>query len=122
MIANLTQHVATAAQVRAGVVDLHEYARALLGDLLTFHDVPARAQLEERADAVARLVRDVFPNCNVAMVGGAPYFMVPLVEALKRHEVTAVFSFTKRESVDTHHADGSVTKSAVFRHVGWVGA
>jgi hypothetical protein len=36
--------------------------------------------------------------------------------------ITALYSFSTRESVDQPQPDGSVRKVAVFRHTGWVEA
>lgn len=123
MIANLTQHAATADQMTAGVRDMPAEAKAALSVLLTFADLPTGDDLRQRADAVVTLLLDASDETpTTAMIGGAPYFMAPLVEALTYYGIRAVYSFTRRESVELANADGSVSKTAVFRHIGWVDA
>jgi hypothetical protein len=123
MIANLTQHAATADQITAGVRDMSADAKAALSALLTFVELPTGDDLRQRADAVVALLLDASDETpTTAMVGGAPYFMAPLVEALTNYGIRAVYSFTRRESVEFVNPDGSVSKTAVFRHIGWVEA
>jgi hypothetical protein len=57
-----------------------------------------------------------------AMVGGAPYLVERLVESLARHGVQAVYALSERKSVETVNPDGSVTKTQVFEHVGFIDA
>ena len=127
MILNLTQHKATQEQVTAGVVDFPEESRDLLVAALTFDELPTLAEIEDRAEYIARdlinvLERDVAPHGLRVMVGGAPFFMAPLVDALKKHGYVPCFAFSQRESVESHLPDGKVVKTAVFRHVGFVEA
>lgn len=123
MIANLTQHAATADQITAGVRDMSADAKAALSTLLTFVELPTGDDLRQRADAVvALLLEESDETPTTAMVGGAPYFMAPLVEALTHYGIRAVYSFTRRESVELVNADGSVSKTAIFCHIGWVEA
>ena len=123
MIANLTQHAATADQITAGVRDMSADAKAALSALLTFVELPTGDDLRQRADAVvALLMEESDETPTTAMVGGAPYFMAPLVEALTHYGIRAVYSFTRRESLELVNADGSVSKTAIFCHIGWVEA
>jgi hypothetical protein len=48
--------------------------------------------------------------------------MGPLVDSLKRRGFDPVFSFTERKTVEKQGENGTVTKTAVFEHVGWVQA
>jgi hypothetical protein len=59
-------------------------------------------------------------GCRKAMVGGAPYLMPYLERALKAKDISPIYAFSKRESIDQVQPDGSVRKVAVFRHAGWV--
>jgi hypothetical protein len=125
MILNLTQHLASPDQVAAGVIDLAPELRAKVAALLTFEALPDAAELFCRASDLAELVADTpadQPICFAAMIGGAPYFMAPLADALRKYGIEPSFSFTARESVDVAQPDGSVRKTAVFRHLGWVPA
>jgi hypothetical protein len=94
-----------------------------LSALLTFVELPTGDDLRHRADAVvALLLEESDETPTTAMVGGAPYFMAPLVEALTHYGIRAVYSFTRRESFELVNADGSVSKTAIFCHIGWVEA
>lgn len=127
-ILNLTQHLATPDQIRAGVVDLPELGRQQLQKLITFETLPDDTELSDRAHAVANLAaqyievleaRDGEP-INTVLIGGAPYFMVPLEIALSHVGLFAVYAFSVRESVETHNPDGTVTKRNIFKHAGFV--
>ena len=48
--------------------------------------------------------------------------MGPLAAALREQGLEPVFAFTERVSVDEPQTDGSVRKTAVFKHSGWVPA
>lgn len=135
MIVNLTQHLATPEQRDAGVIDLLPEERARLQDLLTFDEIPSPDEMRRRAASIARLAEQCpNPGCSwetladgerhypptvragEAMIGGAPFFMTYLEDALRRSGVTPLYAFTRRVSVE----EGGVKKS-VFRHEGFVG-
>lgn len=127
-ILNLTQHLATPDQAKAGVIDLPELGRQQLQKLITFETLPDDTELSGRAHAVANLAaqyievleaRDGEP-INTVLIGGAPYFMVPLEIALSHVGLFAVYAFSVRESVETHNPDGTVTKRNIFKHAGFV--
>ena len=127
-ILNLTQHLATPDQAKAGVIDLPELGRQQLQKLITFETLPDDTELSDRAHAVANLAaqyievletRDGEP-INTVLIGGAPYFMVPLEIALSHVGLFAVYAFSVRESVETHNPDGTVAKRNVFKHAGFV--
>ena len=117
-ITNLTQHQATPDQIAAGVIDLPADDRARLQSLITFNEVPSKEELRERAKAVAEVA--VKAGNATAMIGGAPYFMSVLEDALCEAGVKPVYAFSVRESQDAVQADGSIRKVAVFRHAGFV--
>lgn len=149
---NLTQHEATQDQIKAGVIALPEYIQNQVKDLLTFSEVPTADEISHRAVQLAYLAdcaswvlaeqeaKKLAPyywggdehlapspaQCRGeftrVMVGGAPYLMGPLCAALKEYGLEPVFAFTERVSVDEVQPDGSVRKTAVFRHSGWVPA
>lgn len=118
MITNLTQHQATPDQVTAGVTDLPADDRARLQSLITFNEVPSKEELRERAKAVAEMA--VKAGNATAMIGGAPYFMSVLEDALCEAGVKPVYAFSVRESQDVAQADGSIRKVVLFRHAGFV--
>ena len=128
-ILNLTQHPATQEQKAAGVVDLQGDELETLKELLTFEGIPTRAEIEDRAADIANLVmmnglgeENDDPIFNSAMIGGAPYLMPALEMALDEHCINPLYAFSRRESVEQVQPDGSVRKTAVFRHIGFVGA
>lgn len=114
-ILNLTQHAATDAQLAAGVIEPAD--KDVIKSLLTFDDLPSRAEILERAKALANIAAAF----EYAMLGGAPFFMSALEEALSDIGVIPMYAFSVRESVEQHNADGTVTKVNVFRHKGFVG-
>ena len=116
IVLNLTQHRATPEQVLAGVVDLYDQNK--VSKLLTFSDVPDRSTLEMRANAIADLA--VKRGVRFAMIGGAPYLMPCLERALIDRDVVPLYAFSKRECHERRNPDGSVSKTMVFRHEGFV--
>lgn len=130
MILNLTQHPASPEQIEAGVVDLQENHRKSLTDALTVDTLPDRETIEARCDFIAELAYqnglggddDDDPHPEKAMIGGAPWMMRALEDALIACGIEPVYAFSVRESVETVQPDGSVRKTAVFRHVGFVSA
>lgn len=120
MIVNLTQHQPTKEQVEAGVSP----ASAEVAALLNFTEMPAEEDIIERAAALALAAKRAVVGGNIpqAMIGGAPYLMASLEKALRRQGIVPVYSFTARESVEEVQSDGSVKKTAVFRHIGFIEA
>jgi hypothetical protein len=114
-VINLTQHPSTPEQE---VEDLTGEDLAKLKSLLTFHSLPTRLQVVVRAEEIADLA--LKHRADDAMIGGAPYLMEPLCIALRRNGIVPLFAFSLRESVETPLPDGSVKKSQVFRHLGFV--
>jgi hypothetical protein len=140
MILNLTQHPATSDQIAAGVVDLVGAPLAALKAALTFDTLPTRIEIDDRADQIAALVAsivlgEVSPDgvdrsddlhadgtAIRVMIGGAPFLMSALESALINDCRVPVYAFSVRDSVEEKQADGSVKKSNVFNHAGFVDA
>jgi hypothetical protein len=139
MILNLTQHPATPEQLAAGVFDPTPEQRAEIVALLTFDELPQKGEIEERADELAltalALLAARFRSLShgeqerlmergtvtyFAMIGGAPYLMPHLENEMVNKGVNPLYAFSTRESVEEVQADGSVKKTAVFRHKGFV--
>ena len=118
MTLNLTQHAPTAEQVTDGVSNLSTEKWNEVKKLITFDDLPDPREVIARATAVARIAADA--GTERAMIGGAPYFMSALERALAAAGVKPVYAFSKRESVDEKQADGSIKKTQLFRHTGFV--
>ncbi len=120
-ILNLTQHPATLDQIDQGVFDLPqgagsagEYAKSVL----TFLSIPSSGRLFNAANDLANLTVDF--GYSHAMIGGAPFFMSKLEEALLRKGVKPLYAFSERISEETVAEDGTVIKINVFKHVGFV--
>lgn len=128
VILNLTQHVATHEQVAQGVVDLNKEDKALLVNLLTVEEAPSQAEIEERCNGIALLADAIMATISPpdqatptqCMIGGAPWMMSELERALRGQSINPVYSFSRRESVEMTLPDGTVEKTMVFRHAGWV--
>ncbi len=68
--------------------------------------------LKERATKIAKIAKNY--NVDKAMVGGAPFFMNILIEALKQANIEPFFAFSERVSVEVEEV-----KKSVFKHSGW---
>lgn len=115
-ILNLTQHPSTADQKAAGVYDLVDTTK--LKALLTFDTLPTYDEIVDRAIAIALIACE--ENVDDVMIGGAPYLMSALEEQLKLHSISPMYAFSVRESVEKVQDDGTVVKTNVFRHGGFV--
>ena len=116
-ILNLTQHCATPEQAAAGVVDLPANAKAIVSALLTFDKIPTAVEILERANEIAATAEDY--DYKAVMIGGAPWFMSAVENALALREIAAYYAFSVRESVEKV-IGGKVVKTNVFRHAGFV--
>ena len=124
MILNLTQHPATPEQREAGVSDLPDELRKQLVGLLTFDLLPSREEIEDRAEALALLADSLLPEEGnpAAMIGGAPYLMAALEAALRNQRIRPLYAFSRRESVEQTLPDGTIRKTSIFRHAGFITA
>jgi hypothetical protein len=119
-ILNLTQHAATEDQINAGVIDLSEQDILILKRQLTFNELPTKAEIMERAEAIAELAK-TSSTATFAMIGGAGYLMPSLESALLAKGITPLHAFSQRISVEKQGENGEVIKSNVFKHVGFIG-
>ena len=117
-IINLTQHPRTKEQKEAGVVDLEGKALARLRNLLTFDTLPTPTDIHAIAQELALLGT----GYDAAMIGGAPWLIPPMVRYLLARDVTPMYAFSVRESEEITQSDGSVTKTSVFKHKGFISA
>jgi len=117
-ILNLTQHNATAGQMEAGVVEPAD--KKVIQSLLTVSELPDIAEIKRRTDALAAIAAST--GITSAMIGGAPWLMSALERALVAAGVVPVYSFSVRKSIETCNADGTVSKTSIFEHGGWVHA
>ena len=131
-ILNLTQHVATPEQVEAGVFEPSAEDKKMIQKLLTFDEIAETESwhMYQRAEKIAKIAVKYFPDeydseenyRGFAMIGGAPYFMGKIERVLHSEEVDILpmYALSKMESIDQVQPDGSVKKTAVFRHCGFV--
>lgn len=115
-ILNLTQHKATPEQLQAGVYEPED--KKLVQEYLTFTSLPSVQDIKNQALNLACYAR--FIGATHAMIAGAPYLMSALENALKEFNIVPMYAFSERVSIDKTNDDGSVTKTAVFKHVGFV--
>lgn len=128
MILNLTQHAATPEQREAGVLVRPANVAEIISELLTFSSLPTADDILERADELAAYADyqfiGMFPDDRTgrmfAMIGGAPFLMSALENALIERGITPMYAFAKRESTEVMQEDGSVKKITVFKHGGFV--
>jgi hypothetical protein len=123
---NLTQHELTPEQREFIDIECH-VDRQKVKDLLNFTKLPSKADILYRALDLAAIVENIVDQDEhvdlfLVLIGGAPYLMKPLIEELKELGVIPVFSYTDRVSVETMQPDGSVVKTNVFKHIGFVEA
>lgn len=116
MIINLTQHAASSEQVNQGVFN----AEVNLTETLTFDGIPSKAEIKARAEALVTIALEA--DASSAMIGGAPYLMAPLENALKEAGIRPLYAFSERESVEKTMPDGTVRKINIFKHLGFVEA
>lgn len=112
---NLTQHNLTDEQKEGFQVveTIEDIKRAL-----TFNEIPTMGNIAARARALANVAKKA--GAVYAVIGGAPYLMSALEEALLEKGVRPIYAFSVRESVETTGPDGQVVKTSVFKHAGWV--
>lgn len=117
MILNLTQHIATNEQLAQGVVEPQD--KAAVQRALTFDRIPTPSVLRNRADILGIVAR--MSGCKSAMIGGASYLMPILERELLSVGIRPLYSFTERRAIEKTLPDGTVEKTSVFQHVGFVG-
>jgi len=132
-ILNLTIHRPTPQQIKAGVIEPPPNYKDKIVSLLSFFSLPMYWQIQERAERLADLAyklvvelsNGLWPSdksWGAVMIGGAPYLMPPLQRALLKRGLRPVYAFSRREAVETRQPDGSVQKTIIFRHIGFIHA
>jgi hypothetical protein len=117
-IANLTQHKPTTEQIKAGVEHLSEKENEIK-TLLTFENIPTIEEMEDRAERLAKIVKEEGVY-DATMIGGAPYFMSILEKKLKEYGIKPLYSFSKREVIEETNENGEVIKKSIFKHIGFI--
>jgi len=118
VIWNFTQHKATPSQICDGVVDLPEELRAKVSELLNI-ETPNPEVIDWKVNNLVKIADEV-ENRGWVMIGGAPFLMPRLEAALTMRGHQVFYAFSKRESVEKLREDGTVEKTCVFSHGGFV--
>lgn len=125
-VLNLTQHVATAEQTEAGVVEPAD--KKAVQTALTFDDIPSSDDVFFTARELASIAYNWRFDLGLdgqslrVMIGGAPFLMSQLEAELQRLGFVPVYAFSKRVSEESLDSEGNVVKTNVFKHVGFVDA
>lgn len=117
-ILNLTQHCATPEQVAQGVYEPEASLKAKVQQLLTFDELPDDETLVSRSAELGRIAME--QGAKAVLIGGAPYLMPMLQYGLSVLGIKVMYSFSKRVSVEKMNPDGTVSKTMVFKHEGFV--
>lgn len=117
-IYNLTQHELTEEQKKDGIIELPAALSERVRSLLTFETLPTRAEIEERAQQLAELAAG--EGAEGAMLGGVPFLMSALQNALQQRSIRTFFAFSRRRCTEVHTADGNVEKRCLFCYEGLV--
>lgn len=115
-ILNLTQHIATAEQQAAWVIEPSD--KKQVQALLTFEQLPSKDGINDRASALANIAAQA--EVSAVMIGGAGYLLGALENELKSKSIKVLHAFTVREVTETIKDDGTVEKKAIFKHGGFV--
>lgn len=115
-LVNLTQHDLTMEQMANNTV--MKVDRNKVSELLTFTKLPDVDDINYKAYYLAHLAKE--SGATHALIGGAPYLMSELERALKRVKIVPVYSFSERVSQERLGTNGSVVKTNVFKHIGFI--
>ena len=99
-----------------------EPARSELIKLLTFEELPDSCEIHERALQICALVESTFQEVEpkVLLLGGAPFLMGTLELYCILRGWTPIYAFSTRVVVEELQADGSIKKTSIFKHAGFV--
>ena len=116
-ILNLTQHRASPEQINAGVLDLQDESFLKLKSLLNFTKIPTVDELNSRAQSIAEIA--LMHEIKEVMIGGAPFFMGILEDALVINGIRPAYAFSVRGSKEAV-INGKTEKVSYFKHKGFV--
>ena len=121
-ILNCTIHDITESQKLDGAIEgSQEFKEAIKKELLVI-GMPTKSLLETKAVGFGKLVSDEIEKTNAdeVMIGSGMPSHQPLITAmLEVLRIKYCYSFSKRECVEEHQADGSVKKMFTFVHEGF---
>lgn len=115
---NLTQHVATRAQMESGVKEPADKSK--VQELLTFDSmvISDPNRIVDRAERLAMIAKE--EGASSAMIGGAPYLMGSLEKSLLDRGIEPVYSFSDRVTTEEPQPDGTIKKVSSFQHMGFI--
>lgn len=118
ILINLTQHNLTQEQLK-DAVEVGTDVRDEVIKLITFSGLPTAGEIKNNASRLATICRDM--HASHAVIGGAPYFMGSLEQALRKAGIVPLYAFTERVAVEvTNPETGEVTKTSKFNFAGWI--
>ena len=118
ILINLTQHNLTQEQLK-DAVEVGNDVRDEVIKLITFNGLPTAGEIKNNASRLAEICRDM--HASHAVIGGAPYFMGPLEQALRKAGIVPLYAFTERVAVEVVNPEtGEVTKTSKFNFAGWI--
>lgn len=118
ILINLTQHNLTQEQLK-DAVEVGTDVRDEVIKLITFNGLPTAGVIKDNASRLAAICCDM--RASHAVIGGAPYFMGPLEQSLRRAGIIPLYAFTERVAVEvTNPETGEVTKTSKFNFAGWI--
>ena len=115
---NLTQWPASAQQISEGVVEPSSEDKAEIKGLLNFPSMPTRDEIDDRASRIAEIAERYGEDS--AMIGGAPFLITPLENALSERGVVPMHAYTERISTEVTKPDGTVEKVSTMDLKGFV--
>lgn len=117
-ILNLTRHEATEDQIKDGVIEPSKEDKETLKRLLTFEYIPTGYDIAKVAKEIVNISKKY--DTISCMIGGPGYLLSSLERELKKEGKMPLYSFTKRVIQEEYKEDGTVVKTGVFKHIGFV--
>lgn len=90
-------------------------------DTIPFPQVDPKSTSKEMDDLVAKYESEIVAkNPSEVLLQGEMIFTRRLAEKLKEHNINVVAARSERVSVETKKTDGTITKTAMFQHRGFL--
>ena len=127
-IINLTAHPLTPEQIAAGVVEPEASVKAIIKECNNtclenrygYYDVNDQMEMHSSLKRSAVALATIAKDYKGAVIGGAPFFMPYLENALAVADVTPQYPFSQRVSQDKQLPDGTVEKTFLFKQTGTI--
>lgn len=75
-------------------------------------------KMELLENAIALSVLQTRHDYTLVQIGGSPMFLFLCGDTINRKNV--MFAHSERVSVDAPQPDGTIIKTSVFKHIGWI--